>query len=88
MPRRVPSRQQRALQRVQDKAALDAAIDQLTDAELLRFSQLQEEAGWPKSVAERAAILDRAKAHVANQTLAEREHSKTAEEHRNQLWGG
>lgn len=85
--RKVPSRQQRAGWRSQDNMRLGAAVQQLTMPEYARYQELLEEARWPASTIDRAAILDRAKADVRGEARAEKEAQKTEEEHRYELWG-
>ena len=85
--RRVPGRQQRALRYDQSRQSLFEAEANLQPDEYVRYEQLLAEAGNPENLTDRAAILDRAKEHVAAADLIERERGKTEQEHRDQLWG-
>lgn len=91
MPRnsthRSPNRQQRALRYDQSRQALFEAEANLTPDEYVRYEQLLAEAGNPDNLTDRAAILDRARAHVRSQERAEHEANKTPEQHRYELTG-
>ena len=78
----------RALRHDQSRQSLFEAEANLKPDEYLRYEQLLAEAGNPEALVDRAACLDRARAHVAaTADLIEREKDKTAETHRHELWG-
>lgn len=84
--KRILSGKQRSLYEAAARAILRVRESALTPPEAGYYRTLLEEAGNPTNTTDRLAIIDRAKAHVAN-WLAEKEANKTAEQHRRELWG-
>ena len=85
--RRVPNRQMRAAWAAQSHWNHQIAMANLTPDEYARYQVLLAEAGQPEALVDRAAILERARTHIAYESRHAGEPVKTAEQDRHELFG-
>ena len=84
--KRLPSPQQRELNRIADQSRLYALEALLTSEQRQRYEVLLEEMGPGSNTTDRLAALDRARAYAAYEEQTNQA-AKAPEQHRKELWG-